>query len=245
MLGKSQAPFAAIVLSCFFTQASFAMPSQIQKEQKKKLAVLKVTYVDFTKDEQEMVNTAFYEHLARDERIAVITETQSRAELLPLGIEPTEINDEAGYIHAGQVLRVDYILVGNMEKVGDFVEVTFRVFTMPRGIPQKDYPGGKTLDLFVKQEIPKIVEDIQRDLELSQITQLPTGPDTVQVAFPKPPAQKEIVEGKKSSKRKKWPLIAIGGAVVTGGTVVAVLLSSGGDEGGTAPRGLPRPPVVP
>lgn len=118
------------------------------------------------------------------------------------------------------------------------------MFTMPRGI-QKEYPGGKTLDLFVKQEIPKIVELIQRDLEPSpQITQPPTEPDTVQVALPKPAAQKEMVKEKKSPKRRKWPWIAIGGAAA-GGAVVAVILSSSGDEGGTTPRGLPRPPVVP
>ena len=238
MLNKTQCHFAAILLACLWAQTAFGAPLRMPQEGKKKLAVLKIAYIDFTKEEQELVNTAFYEHLTGGQRIAVVKEAQARAELLPLGIDPAEIVDDAGYIRAGQVLRVDYVLVGNMEKVGDFVEVTFRVFTMPRGT-EKEYPGGKTLDLFVKQEIPKIVEHIQHDIGPPS-----TQPDTIRVALPKPPAQEVLVDEKKTSKRPIWPWIAIGGAAA-GGTIAAVLLSSGGGEDKTTPQGLPRPPVTP
>ncbi|MDZ7361778.1 MAG: hypothetical protein ONB46_13790 [candidate division KSB1 bacterium] len=198
--------------------------------------MLKLIYADFSKEDRELVNTAFYAHLSQNERIAVIPETAVRAEMQKVGIDPAALN-EAGYINAGKLLRIDYILVGKMEKIGDFVEVTFRLFKVALQT-QEEYSGGKTLEVFVKQELPKIVEKIQR--AIAPPTVAPPPADTVRVALPKPPVQEQTVEKK---KRSKWPWIALGG-VATGGAV-AVILSSGGNEIQPAKKGLPRPPVVP
>jgi len=244
MLKNARLYFIIIMLIYLSKPTTTVAAQQPLQAQKKKLAVFKIIYDDFSKEDRELVNTAFYAHLSQDERIAVMPEKAVPAEMQKVGIDPAALN-EAGYINAGKLLRVDYILVGKMEKVGDFVEVTFRLFKVSLQT-QEEYTGGKTLDMFVKQEIPRIVEKIQRDLEPPQpIAQQPSRSDTVRVALPQPPVQQKIVEEKKTSKRSKWPWIAIGGTAIAGGTVAAVLLSSGKDESVPPSRGLPRPPVVP
>ena len=125
--------------ACVTTGGDF-VKTQSQIAEKLKLAVLKITYDAFSDEEKERVNQSFYKYLAQDERMTVITEAETRKKFIPLGIDPSEITSEAGYITAGQVLQVDYVLIGNMDKIGDFVEVTFRTFKMPRGT-QKIYPG--------------------------------------------------------------------------------------------------------
>jgi len=230
-------PLAIILLCCLFAQQA-ALAGQIPQEQKKQLAVLKIDYVDFSRKERDRVNATFYEQLVQDRRLSVIDEAQSRRALIPYAIDPHELG-ESGYINAGITLGVDYVLVGKMEKVGDFVEVTFRVFTMPRGA-QKEYPGGKTMDLFVTQEIPKIVDLIRSDL-------VPTPAVSADsLRMNRPPAEKSSPPAKqtKIGKKSKWPWLAIGGAAA-GGIAAAVILSSGGNENATPKRGLPRPPVVP
>jgi len=237
MLKKSALHFIATILFWLSTQATITVAQQIPPAPKTKLAVLKIIYADFSKEDRELINTAFYAHLSQNERIAVIPEKAVEAEMQKVGVDPATLN-EAGYINAGKLLRVDYILVGKMEKVGDFVEVAFRLFKVLLQT-QEEYSGGKTLDMFVKQEIPQLVEKIQRDIEPPP-TVAPPPADTVRVALPKPPVQEPTVEKR---KRSKWPWIALGG-VATGGAV-AVILSSGGDEIQPAKKGLPRPPVVP
>jgi len=225
------------VLLYLTTSAVFVKAQPTSSAPKTKLAVLKIIYADFSKEDRELINTAFYAHLSQNERIAVIPEKAVQTEMQKVGVDPAALN-EAGYINAGKLLRVDYILIGKMEKVGDFVEVTFRLFKVSLQT-QEEYSGGKTLDMFVRQEIPQLVEKIQRDIEPPP-TVAPPAADTVRVALPKPPAQERIVEKR---KRSKWPWIALGG-VATGGAV-AVILSLGGDDIQPAKKGLPRPPVVP
>ena len=218
------------------SQLALAQESRPQV-QKLKLVVLRITYDAFTEEEKETVNQKFYQDLAKHERVMVITETEAREKLIPLGIDPSEITSEAGYITTGQVLNVNYVLVGNMDKVGDFVEVTFRVFTMPKG-SQKRYPGGKTLDLLVKEEIPNIINLIYRDIGLEE------KPEETKVQPPVP--KKDPAEPSPQMKPRKglpWKLIAIGGAA--GGLLTAYLVSSSGGGGPTTTQALPRPPVVP
>jgi hypothetical protein len=207
----------------------------------KKLAVLKVTYTDFTQQEREMVNQTFYKDIAKGDRMSVITEQEARQALIPLGIDPAEITDEAGYIRAGQVLNVDYVLVGAMDKIGNFVDVTFRLFTMPRGT-QKRYPGGKTLDILVKEEIPNIINLIYRDLGVQE------EQDMGEMEVPLPEDATETEEIKPLQEKKKgppWLLIGMGGAAIA--VSAAFLLPSGGsaEKGGETVQSLPRPPTVP
>lgn len=111
------------------------------------------------------------------------------------------------------------------------------MFKMPRGT-QKRYPGGKTLDMLVEEEIPNIVDLIYRDMGLLQQT-----PETTTIKLPaEEEAPEEITE--KEDKKSFWPWIAVGGAAVGG--AAAVFFLSGGDGGnGNGPEPLPRPPFVP
>ncbi len=238
-------PLALFLCAMFLT----VMPLHAQIAPKKKLAVLKITYTEFTPAEQGRVNAAFYESLARNGPLEIITEARARELLLPSGLAPEELQSEADYLAAGRSLQVDYVLVGAMEKVGDFVEVTFRAFTLPRGA-QKEYPGGKTMDLFVQQEIPKMVALIQNDLAPpllpAETTAARTKPDTLRAPITKSSQrQPAIPPEKKSAKRRKLPWLALGGVAVGGGIAAAVLLGSGGEEEKPAPRVLARPPRVP
>jgi len=232
MLNQTRIYFFIILLFRLFAETA-----QASQEPKRKLAVLKISYDDFTPEERSLVSKAFYDNLARDERILVIPEAAAAATLQQSGTNPSQL-DEVGYINAGKILKADYVLVGKMEKVGDFVEVSFRLFTVSQKF-QKEYPGGKTMKMFVEQEIPKIVQEIQRDIEPPpSFVRQPSPPDTVRVNLSKP------IEEKKPVKRSKWKWIALGGAA-TGGVVAAVLLSTGNDEGQQPLKGLPRPPAVP
>lgn len=215
MLNKKPLHIVFILLLYLCAHNAFALSFQTSQAGKKKLAVLKITFEDFSEQDKDTVNTTFYQYLSRDKRLTVMTETQVRNNLIPLGIDPSEIDDEAGYIRAGQVLNVDYVLVGNMDKIGNFVEVTFRVFTMPRGM-QKKYPGGKTLDLLIKEEIPNIIKLIHQDLVPG--------------------------ETKEPGKKSAWRWIAIGGAA--GGVASAIFFLSGRKEKNEI-EPLPRPPTVP
>ncbi|MGH7600906.1 MAG: hypothetical protein ACREOI_31495 [bacterium] len=85
-------------------------------------------------------------------------------------------------------------------------------------------------------EHPQLVELIERDLRLQQT------PDTITVTSPAKVKQETKEEPPK--KKRKWPLIVIGGATV--GIVTVLLLSTGdGEEKPASSRGLPRPPNVP
>ncbi len=212
----------------------------------KKLAVLKISYVDFSPQEKDLVNAAFYKNLGQNQNLEILTESEAYAQLLLAGLDPEELN-ENGYLQAGRALQADYVLVGKMEKVGDFVEVTFRLFTMPRGA-QKEYPGGKTMDMFIKQEIPQIVALIHCDLAPATAPVRTQNTSPTDSARTKPaatnPRKKPAMES--LDKKKKLPWLAIGGAAVGSGIVAALLLSSGGEAGNPPPtNGLPRPPKVP
>ena len=210
------------------------------QEEKLKLAVLRISYDAFSQDEQTTVNEAFYDYLSQNDQLEVMAESEASERLISVGIRPSEISSEQGYITAGQVLQVDYVLIGNMDKIGDFVEVTFRTFKMPAG-SQRRYPGGKTLDMLVKEELPSIVKLIYQDIGLE--------PEAIQIPLPieeekQPEPGPEIKPGGKPP----WVLIALGGA---GGVIAAVLLAGGGggaggdNGGGVVAGGLPRPPTVP
>jgi hypothetical protein len=237
MSKNTQVRYLAILLPSLMAPAAFVKAQPASPTPKTKLAVLKIVYDDFSKEERERIHTAFYAHLNQDERLAVISEKDAQAEMQRAGIDPAVLM-EAGYIDAGKLLRVDYILAGKMEKVGDFVEATFRLFKVSLQT-QAEYSGGKTLEVFVKQEIQKIVEKIRRDIEPPP-TIAPPPAGTVGVALPKPPVQEPIAAKR---KRSKWPWIALGGAA-TGGAVV-LILSSGSGAIPPAKKGLPRPPAVP
>lgn len=193
MPSKIPLNFSAILLSFLCIQVAPATSLLSSQETKKKVAVLKITYEAFSPAEQNKVNSAFYSSLAQDKRIALMAEIQAQNELMARGIDAAELNEQEGFIRAGQVLRVGYVLVGKMEKVGDFVEVTFQLFAVPRALP-KVHRAGKAIDLLVQEEIPKIVDQIKRDLGLE-------------------PPQKGA---------KKWPWLALGG--VTIGIAIALLI---------------------
>jgi len=224
-------------LRFFATIFSFiliATPFLFSQEPKRKLAVLKIVYEDFTPEERQTANQAFYENLSRFENILVLPEINALAALRQAGSDPDKL-DAIGYVNAGKILHADYVLVGKMEKVGDFVEVAFKLFTVSQQF-QKEYSGGKTMKIFVEQEIPKIVQEIRQDLA----SPLPARSDSIRVALPKPPAPSEI---RKTAKRSKWPWLALGGVAVAGSAVA--ILSADGDKTQPPPKGLPRPPVVP
>ncbi|MFQ5639745.1 MAG: hypothetical protein ACE5IR_17305 [bacterium] len=230
-------PYLVVILLLNIGLLHTAFGQAPPQERKLKLAVLRITYDAFSEEEKETVNRIFYENLAKDERIAVMTEAVAREKLIPLGIEPTEITSLTGYIHAGQLLTVDFVLVGNMDKIGNFVEVSFRVFTMPRGT-QKKYPGGKTLDLLIKEEIPNIINMIYQDMGLQ------AQPVSEKVERLSPGKKAEVVPEIKFRKKPPWIWIALGS--VAGGVAAAVLLSSGGGSPGEGTdQVLPRPPIVP
>jgi hypothetical protein len=217
-----------IIISCTVAQSQ-----TFENEDKYKLAVLRIGFEDFADAEKILVNQAFYEHFNKDKRFSVITEEDVRSKLLPLGIEPFEITDITGYIHAGQILAVDYLLVGNMDKIGNFVEVAFRVFTMPKGT-QKQYPGGKTFDILIRDEIPNIIDSIYNDMRLEKPRTGEEGRITLPGATPEDETKKK--------RNKSWMWFVIGGAA---SGVTAALLLSGGGNGATPNEALPRPPIVP
>ncbi len=110
------------------------LPAQEAPAKKKlKLAVLRIAYESFSEQERQLVNQRFYSNLKKDQRVQVMTEAEVRERLVPLGIDPGEITNEQGYTMVGRLLEVNYVLVGTMDKIGDFVEVTFRTFKMPSG----------------------------------------------------------------------------------------------------------------
>lgn len=226
---------AASCVSVLLIAVTVVFPQEAAKPKPTKLAVLRISYEAFTESQKQLVQQTFYEHLAQGGKVEVVSEQEAKDKLIPLGINPAEINDEAGYIHAGQVLNVDYVLVGNMDKIGDFVEVTFRMFKMPRGT-QKRYPGGKTLDMLVEEEIPNIIDLIYRDMGLTQQT---TETTTIKIPAEEE-ASKEIT--RKEDKKSFWPWIAVGGAAVGGAAAFFLLKES---EGSVAPPALPPPPNVP
>lgn len=235
MINKSRFYFAAILLSCLWARVAFTAPLQHTQEPKIKLAVLKITFIELSLEEQDRLRAALYENLMKDERTTLMTEAQTRNELVSVGTDPAELNDEVGYVRAAQILRADYVLVGKIEKIGEFVVTTFRVFPAPKGT-QGQYEAGKIMDMLVQEEIPKISELIRRDIK-SALAQQP--PDTT---GKEPAPLHPIVEPKKGSKLR-W--LMLGGAAA-GGITAVVLMSAGGGEGEPpAPRGLPRPPVVP
>jgi len=237
-MSKLKSGMAATIVPLTLIVTTAVFPQEAAEPQPTKLAVLRISYEAFSENEKQLVEQTFYEHLAQGGKIEVVSEQEAKDKLIPLGINPAEINDEAGYIHAGQVLNVDYVLVGNMDKIGDFVEVTFRLFKMPRGT-QKRYPGGKTLDMLVEEEIPNIVDLIYRDMGLLQQT---TEKTTIKIPTPEEAAE-EITQ--KKDKKSLWPWIAVGGAAVGGAAAVFFLSSGGNDGNGTDIPALPRPPNVP
>lgn len=226
---KISRPAVFIFLHMALLQAAVAQ--QEQRPDKKKLAVLRIEYDAFSPEDKELVDKALNEQLSQEGRITVISEAEVRQKLITLGIKPSEIDSQEGYIQTGQILQVDYVLVGSLDKIGDFVEVTFRVFTMPRG-SQKQYPGGKTLEILVREEIPKMVKNMYNDMDLTitgseQKVRLPVA----------------RTEPGPSKKKPPWKLIALGG--VASSLVTAFIIVSGEGSAGAGDEGLPIPPVVP
>jgi len=230
MFRKTRLNFAAIGLVYLCAPAAFAAP--MQDTLKTKLAVLKIAFTELSLEEQGRLRTTLYDNLIKDKRIILMTEAETRKELVASGIDPAEMNDDTDYMRAAQVLPVDYVLVGKFDKIGDFVLTNFRVFPSPKGT-QGQYEAGKILDMLVQEEIPKISEMIQRDIASASAA---PRPDTTSSKELRPPV---IVERKKRSK-SRW--FVLGGAAV-GGVTAAVLLSSREKE--TPPEGLPRPPRTP
>jgi|GEM_PF-2619136 len=228
MFRKPRLHFAAILLAYLCAQETFAAPTQDM--QQIKLAVLKLTFIEISLAEQELIRTTLYENLMKDERITLMTEAQVRKELVSLGIDPAGLDDEADYMRTAQALRVDYVLVGKFDNIGGFVLTTFTVFPSPKGT-QGQYEGGKILDMLKQEGIPELIKSMTPTLAKQQ-------PDTI-IIEPPPPKTVE------SKKRPKWRLIALGGTAV-GGVVTAVLLSSrGGSKETAVNEGLPRPPKTP
>jgi len=230
MLRKTRLNFAAMLLVSMCAPAAFAAP--VQDTQKTKLAVLKIAFTELSLAEQNRLRTTLYDNLIKDKRIILMTETEVRQKLVASGIDPAEMDDDTDYMRAAQVLPVDYVLIGKIDKIGDFVLTNFRVFPSPKGT-QGQYEAGKIFDMLVQEEIPKISEMIQRDIASTLAT---PPPDTTSRE------EKIIVPPKKKSK-SRW--LVLGGATAVGGVVAAVLLGGGG--GGKPPivEGLPRPPKTP
>jgi len=228
MRNKTRFHFTAILLSCLCAPAAFAVP---QDTPKTKLAVLKLAFTELSLEEQNRLRTTLYDNLSKDKRIILMTETEVRQKLVSSGIDPAEMDDDTDYMRAAQVLPVDYVLIGKIDKIGDFVLTNFRVFPSPKGT-QGQYDAGKIWDMLVQEEIPKISQMIQRDIVPPVAV---VQPDTAR------PEEQVIVSPKKKSK---WRLFALGGAAV-GGVTAAVLLGGGGKGEPPPPEGLPRPPKTP
>lgn len=229
MLRNSRLHFAAIGLIYLCALAAFAAP--VQDTPKTKLAVLKIAFTELSLEEQNRLRTTLYDNLIKDKRIILMTETEVRQKLVSAAIDPAELDDDTDYMRAAQVLPVDYVLVGKIDKIGDFVLTNFRVFPSPKGT-QGQYEAGKIWDMLVQEEIPKIGEMIRRDIAPAMAI---VEPDTTRRE------EKVIIAPK---KKHKWRLIALGGAAV-GGITAAVLLGGGDNREPPPPAGLPRPPRTP
>jgi len=230
MLRKTRLNFAAILLVSLCIRTAFAAPLQDAQEQKTKLAVLKIAFTELSLEEQNRLRTTLYDNLIKDKRIILMTETEVRQKLVSSGIDPAEMDNDTDYMRAAQVLPVDYVLIGKIDKIGNLVLTNFRVFPSPKGT-QGQYEAGKIWDMLVQEEIPKIGEMIRRDIAPAIAV---VQPDTTRRE------EKVILPPKKKSK---WRLFALGGAAV-GGVAAAVLLGGGGDPPKPI-EGLPRPPRTP
>ena len=231
MLRKTRLNFAAMLLVSMCAPAAFAAP--VQDTQKTKLAVLKIAFTELSLAEQNRLRTTLYDNLIKDKRIILMTETEVRQKLVSSGIDPAEMDDDTDYMRAAQVLPVDYVLIGKIDKIGDFVLTNFRVFPSPKGT-QGQYEAGKIWDMLVQEEIPKISQMIQRDIASALVA---PRPDTTSREERQPPAKK--------GSKARW--FVLGGATAVGGVVAAVLLGGGGRDKGTINDGdgLPRPPRTP
>ena len=217
-----------MVLLVIYSNALSAVQMGKQTE-KLRLAILRIGYEDFTEAERKKVNQALFQHLEKDGRTEIVSEEEARSQLIPFGIEPNEISDVTGYVHAGQLLHADYVLVGNMDKIGDFVEVTFRIITMPKGM-QLSYPTGKTFDILVNEEIPKIVDMIYNDINFQKQSEN----DRID--------NESSAQRTKSKHSKLW--LTVGGTVA-GIIITGILLSPDDGNDQSNRTALPRPPSVP
>lgn len=211
--------FLCALLACLCVAGGWSNDAQAQAISKVKLAVFRVTFIEIAEAEQERLRATLYEHLRQDERTELRTETESRAVLVALGKRPEDMTQDADYLEAARYLQVDYVLLGNFEKIGNFVRTNFRIFPRPTGT-DSTYEGGQLNDMLVQEEIPKIQRFIHGSV------------------MPAMAEEEPVVENK---KKRKWPWLVLGGVGVGGGLTLVALL--GPKETDVEP--LPRPPIVP
>ncbi len=208
---------------CFFSVGSAAYATSVQDDSTEQvtLAVVRVHFRDFSKEEEALVRRALYDRL-NDSRLILLKENEVRAALTAEGMRILDLSNEHAYLEAGRRIGFDFLLVGELDKIGDFVEVDFRLYSVSKQ-SELVYPEGKTFELLVNEEIPSIIESIHRDMGLE----------------PLPDGQLAVGKGRAG---KTWLWVAAGGAAT--GVVFAILRDGSSDElDGDA--GLPRPPVVP
>jgi len=213
--------FLATILLTVIVSVSLG---QTPEDDKVKLAVLRVDFTDFSTAEKTLVRQALYQRL-RDRRLVIMDEDATRNALSATGQTDVDLSDSTAYVQASKRLGVDFILVGALDKIGNFVEVTFRLYSALENI-EKIYPEGKTFQLLLDKEIPALIEAIHRDMGLEPIPELKLG-----------------AEGKKGGKLWLW--LAAGGVATTVVSAILVSGSGGSTSGPVGQPGLPPAPIVP
>lgn len=195
MMKKMRQNFLATLVLCFCGQMVFTLFLNAAPNSKKKLAVLKIEYENFSMEERKKIEAAFLQALKQDKRLSVIAETGA---LSKLGMPGKMVKfDSLGF---WQKAGIDYVLKGKIVKIGTFVDVSLQLLMVPAQEAEK-IAGGKTLNIFIEQGVPQIVQKIHQTVGLEP-------------------------EGNRS---KLWAWIA-GGVVVSGGIMAALLLNQGEDK---------------
>ena len=200
-----------LLLIFLFGQAIFSTSVFATPKGEKKLVVLSMTYENFSVDEREMMREIFYKHLEADKNLTIIPEDQVPDSLR--AVSAGEI-DSTLIKRAAQIMEVDYVLVGELIKIGSLVDAAIQLYKItPKA--QDEISDSKKVDKVNEELIPLLVKQIHQTIDLET-----EEPDT-------------------GEGRKLWPFV-LGGAAV-GGIVAAIIISNGDGQSAEA---LPRPPNV-
>ncbi len=137
-----------ILLICFSAQTSFAVPLKQLPKGETKLAVLKMSFENFSDDDQESFKVAFYKELHKLEGIDVLPEPS--------------VSQETDNLEALRQLQADFGLIANMVKVGTFVKVSIQILNaatdsvavIEAGTGTADWPGVPAIVAQIKGRIP-------------------------------------------------------------------------------------------
>jgi hypothetical protein len=221
--------FIALLLGILIARGISVTEAQAQ-QQKKKVAILHIDFkAGFSEADRSRIRARLHQQMALGDSLEIVSEAKVREQLISDGIDPAVLRTVGEYTEAGRTLKVDYVLVGKMEKLGDLLDVSFQIYPTP-----KDFTGIKkirTVEAFIEEEIPEIARDIRKRI-------LPI----IVVVGPEPPVQEPAEQDTLKGKKSKKSFFIIGAVILAGTSVVVWQTLSDGPKNGEKPVGLPIPP---